>query len=319
MPVVDTSAVPRPVLPAATGQLPGELSRTPAPSALLLPAPTPAPPATPTAPDDPVRTSPTTPVAAPAPAPAPCATPAAAPTAPERTRRQFLTVASAILLLAAFSALLGTGLDMWSAHRVRSWIPAGAGYSNSFGPGWDGSLNRLSYFTAQSNLLVAVSSLLLVVRPRPRGRVLPFLQVVALLDISITCIVYVTVLAGPNIGGDFPTEVIIATTLQHLVTPLLAWAAWLLAGPATASLRGIALASLVPLAYCLLTLVRGALVDWYPYPFLDVPALGYARVLAAVGCVALLVPVVGLLMLACQRFLRPRPRDTMTETSPDVR
>jgi len=228
-------------------------------------------------------------------------------------------VASAILLLAAFSALLGTGLDMWSAHRVRSWIPAGAGYSNSFGPGWDGSLNRLSYFTAQSNLLVAVSSLLLVVRPRPRGRVLPFLQVVALLDISITCIVYVTVLAGPNIGGDFPTEVIIATTLQHLVTPLLAWAAWLLAGPATASLRGIALASLVPLAYCLLTLVRGALVDWYPYPFLDVPALGYARVLAAVGCVALLVPVVGLLMLACQRFLRPRPRDTMTETSPDVR
>lgn len=228
-------------------------------------------------------------------------------------------MASAILLLAAFSALVGTGLDMWTAHKVRSWIPAGAGYSNSFGPGWDGSLNRLSYFTAQSNLLVAVSSLLLVVRPRPRGRALPFLQMVALLDISITCIVYVGVLAGPNIGGDFPAEVVIATTLQHLVTPMLAWAAWLLAGPATASLRGIALAALVPLAYCLLTLVRGALVDWYPYPFLDVPALGYARVLAAVGCVALLVPVVGLVMLACQRLLRPHPQDTMTVTPPDVR
>lgn len=282
MSVIDTSVVRHPGTPVTPGAgSPEAHSPTPVPVALLLPAP------------------------------APGETPAAA---PARPRRQLLTVASAILLLAAFSALVGTGLDLWSAHKVRSWIPAGAGYANSFGPGWDGSLNRLSYFTAQSNLLVAASSLLLVVRPRPRGRVLPFLQTVALLDISITCIVYVTVLAGPNIGGAFPTEVIVATILQHLVTPLLAWAAWLLAGPATATLRGLALASLVPLSYCLLTLVRGAVVDWYPYPFLDVPALGYGRVLAAVGCVALLIPVVGLLMLACQRLLRPRPRGTTTGT-----
>lgn len=266
----------------------------PLPVALLSPAPA----------RTPLGPTPTAPAAPAAPAPA---LPAPRVEETPSQQRPTMTVSTAILLLTVLSALVGTGMDMWTGHHVRSWIPAGAGYSTSFGPGWGGSLNRLSYFTAQSNLLVAASSLLLVVRPRPRGRFLPFLQLVALLCISITCIVYVGVLAGPNIGGSFPAVVIVSTVLEHVVTPLLAWAAWLLAGPATVTLRGLALASLVPVAYCGLTLVRGALVDWYPYPFLDVPARGYGFVLGAVGCVAALVPVVGLTMYACQRFLRSRP------------
>lgn len=231
-----------------------------------------------------------------------------APLPSQATQRPLLTVTTVLLLLAAFSALVGTGMDMWTAHHVRSWIPAGAGYSTSFGPGWGGSLNRLSYFTAQSNLLVALSSVALVVRPNPRGRLLPFLQLVAMLDITLTCLVYVGVLAGPNLGGSFPAEVIVATILQHLVTPLLAWAAWLLADPAAVTVRSAALAALAPLLYCVLTLVRGALVDWYPYPFLDVPALGYPRVFGAVLCLSVLVALIALLMGLCQRFLRGAPR-----------
>jgi hypothetical protein len=38
------------------------------------------------------------------------------------------------------------------------------------------------------------------------------------------------------------------------------------------------------LAYCLL---RGPLVHWYPYPFLNVPKLGYAQVLSNSGLVLL--------------------------------
>lgn len=32
-------------------------------------------------------------------------------------------------------------------------------------------------------------------------------------------------------------------------------------------------------AYASLTMVRGALIDWYPYPFLEAGTLGYGRVL----------------------------------------
>jgi hypothetical protein len=35
-----------------------------------------------------------------------------------------------------------------------------------------------------------------------------------------------------------------------------------------------------PLAWFVYTLARGAIVDWYPYPFVDVSELGYQAVLA---------------------------------------
>jgi hypothetical protein len=40
------------------------------------------------------------------------------------------------------------------------------------------------------------------------------------------------------------------------------------------------------------TLVRGAAIDWYPYPFVDVVAHGYARV--AINCLVVAVLFVGL-------------------------
>lgn len=42
-----------------------------------------------------------------------------------------------------------------------------------------------------------------------------------------------------------------------------------------------------PAAWLAYTLVRGEIVDWYPYPFVDVSELGYGGVL--LRCAALLV------------------------------
>jgi len=44
---------------------------------------------------------------------------------------------------------------------------------------------------------------------------------------------------------------------------------------------------LYPLAYLVYTLIRGAQVDWYPYPFLDVSRHGYGGVL--LNCAVMLV------------------------------
>jgi len=61
-----------------------------------------------------------------------------------------------------------------------------------------------------------------------------------------------------------------------------------------------------PVAWFVYTLARGARVDWYPYPFVDVSELGYGGVLArAVGlAVAFAAAGAALLWVANRRALR---------------
>ena len=64
---------------------------------------------------------------------------------------------------------------------------------------------------------------------------------------------------------------------------------------------------LFPVLWLAYTLVRGAIWKWYPYPFLDVPAHGYAGV--AVNCVlvTLVLGVVAALFAAGDRLLPAVP------------
>src|SRR5437899_714401 len=57
-------------------------------------------------------------------------------------------------------------------------------------------LRYFSYFTIQSNLLVAVTSWLLVADPVRSGQVFPVFRLMGLVGISVTGIIYATVLAG---------------------------------------------------------------------------------------------------------------------------
>ncbi len=64
---------------------------------------------------------------------------------------------------------------------------------------------------------------------------------------------------------------------------------WLMYGPrGQASWRVIRLVLLYPLAYIVFTLVRGRIVHFYPYHFIDVPSLGYGKVAANGFWIALL-------------------------------
>jgi hypothetical protein len=40
---------------------------------------------------------------------------------------------------------------------------------------------------------------------------------------------------------------------------------------------------LYPLAYSIYTMIRGRMMGWYPYPFLDAGVLGYPTVLMNIG------------------------------------
>jgi hypothetical protein len=75
-------------------------------------------------------------------------------------------------------------------------------------------------------------------------------------------------------------------TASHKASPVLAIAGWLLFGPRPRiDARTIALAFVWPVAWIVYTLARGALVGWYPYPFLNATALGYPKVFANIALV----------------------------------
>jgi len=167
-------------------------------------------------------------------------------------------------------------------------------------------LGRLvSYFTIQSNLLVAVTAVQLARDPLRDGRWWRPVRAAALVGITVTGLVHF-VLLRPLL--DLHGASWAADKLLHMVVPLLAVVGWLLVGPRPRAPWRDALTVLVwPVAWLAWTLVVGALTGWYPYPFLDVGARGAASV--AVVCVALTVLFLALAagLSALDRRMPPVP------------
>jgi hypothetical protein len=135
----------------------------------------------------------------------------------------------------------------------------------------------LSYFTIQSNLLVAISSAMLAVRPGHDGTLFRVLRLDALFGITVTLVTY-TVLLAPQ---HDPHGINAATNAGlHYVVPIMAVLGWLAFGPRPRiDERTLLLALIWPALYIAYTVAHGAASGWYPYPFVDVAHLGYATVL----------------------------------------
>ena len=149
--------------------------------------------------------------------------------------------------------------------------------------------NFLSFFTIQSNLLAGVTLLLVVTRREAAW--LSWLRGLATLCMVVTGIVFSVLLSG------LPADVLTAAPWDNVVLHYLvpAWFAidWLLAPPSPpVPFRTALLWMLYPLVYVAYSLVRGPLVDWYPYPFLDPANGGYGAV--AVTSVGIAVVVAAL-------------------------
>lgn len=163
----------------------------------------------------------------------------------------------------------------------------------------------VSYFTIQSNVLVGVVSVLLVVDPRRDGRVFRVARLDALLCIAVTGIVYNTVLRGL---ADLSAAGQVSNLLLHLAAPLLAVVAWALVGPRPRVAAATVWWSVAyPLAWIAYTFARGAAVGWYPYPFLDVGEVGYPRALLATAVVAVVFLALAWLVRLVDARLRPAP------------
>ena len=190
------------------------------------------------------------------------------------------------------AALAWIGLALTVLLSALGWyreVPVEAGLYGDTPGGMAGVFSRLtdtlSYFTIWSNVVVAVSATLLLQRPLRDTMARRVLRLDALLMITVTAIVYQALIA-PNL--DVAGWSLLTDPILHIITPLVTVVVWAVYGPrGWISARLVPLALVVPLAWIVWMLARGAVVDAYPYGFANVTELGYGSV--SLTLVAILV------------------------------
>lgn len=167
---------------------------------------------------------------------------------------------------------------------------------------WLATLRYVSYFTILANLLVVAATVAFassgagrmpawLARPRTLGA--------AALYIGVTGITYTAILRHlwqPQ-GAQWWAD-----SGLHYATPVLYVAWWLACAPHGALCWGDVAAWLMfPAVYLCGSLLRGAWLGEYPYPFIDVAALGMTMVLRNAGGVLLLFLAIGAAIVAIDR------------------
>lgn len=138
-------------------------------------------------------------------------------------------------------------------------------------------------------------------RPTPSDDIL---RGASVLYMAITGVVYSTLLAGMEVDLTLPW-----VNLQlHYIMPIVVVFDWLYQ-PQLSKLkvRQILPWLLFPAVYLAYTLIRGPIVNWYPYPFLNpAQAAGYGGV--ALYCLGILIGlfVVGYLLMKLGNVLKRR-------------
>lgn len=165
------------------------------------------------------------------------------------------------------------------------------------------------YFTVLSNLLVALAATLPLLSGSSRaGRWFAMPGVRGCATTAIVCVGIGYHLLLRKIWDPQGLQ-LIADVMLHYVVPITALAHW--AGfPPRARLAWLAPVAwcTYPIGYGICASLRGEVLGTYPYPFLDVTALGYGKVLGnTVGLLACFL-VAGVALVALSRLDERRPR-----------
>jgi len=172
-------------------------------------------------------------------------------------------------------------------------------------------VNTLSFFTIQSNILVAITTAMLAVRLVRTSTAFRVARLAAVIAIAITGVVFHLALSDLH---ELTDKAAAADWILHTASPILCVVGWLVFGPrGQVTRRVVGLCATFPLLWLGYTLIRGEIVDdrfgrpYYPYPFLDVGDLGYGTVAVNIVIVAALFTVLALLALVVDRRLPRAP------------
>jgi hypothetical protein len=141
-------------------------------------------------------------------------------------------------------------------------------------------VSYFSYFTILSNIS-AIAVFLLGAWPWTSAREIGFIRGAVTVYMIITGAVYALLLSGlPDASGAPPW----INHVEHQVLPAVVLLDWLLVPPARRiGLRRAMAWLIIPVVYLVYSEIRGAVVHWYPYPFLDPRPHGALHVV--VSCV----------------------------------
>ncbi|MFN8108489.1 MAG: Pr6Pr family membrane protein [Thermoleophilia bacterium] len=167
-----------------------------------------------------------------------------------------------------------------------------------------GSGNFFSFFTIQSNVLAVLALAAAALVPGPdRGWLFDVLRTAATLYIAITGVVFALLLAG--LQEQLQTTIPWVDDIVHRVVPAAVVLDWLIDPPRHRIGWRTGLWWLAyPMAWFAYTLIRGSVVGWYPYPFVDVSHLGYGGVAWRAAALMVAFAVAALALVALSRVLR---------------
>jgi len=178
------------------------------------------------------------------------------------------------------------------------------GYDVIAGPGVSDS-DYFSYFTVLSNLFAVAMLLHGALRPaHTRSRTVELFRGAAVVYILTTGIVYLLLLSGH--APAYPW----VNAILHYLMPVTVTLDWL-ADPPRVRLdpaRTLVMWMAFPLLYVLYTLARGAIVDWYPYLFVN-PHRDGGYLLVAGDCLAVGIGIAAL--IAATTCAGNRRRETL--------
>jgi hypothetical protein len=215
----------------------------------------------------------------------------------------------------AVLAVAALALQLWIALRLPG-TPPSTEVGRLAGATLTGRLLRMaSFFTIQSNVLSAITAAQLARDPDRDGPIWRVVRLDALIGITVTGVVYSTVLA--RIHEPKGWQQLSSNAAVHYVVPIMMVLGWLLFGPRPRiTARVVCWSLLFPLLWFGYTLVRGAITPWYPYPFVDVHTHGYPRVLLNALLVTLVLGAVSGLSWWGDRTLRRAPSTMVTAELP---
>lgn len=165
-------------------------------------------------------------------------------------------------------------------------------------------VNYFSYFTNLSNLFAAVVMLIGAAYLGQHREPTPTHDLVrgsSVAGMAVVGIVFSILLRGHDLGSLMPW----VNAVTHYVMPMVVVLDWLYAPPKSVlALRQIQYWLIFPLIYLAYILVRGALVGWYPYPFLNPANVGgYGGViLYSLAIIALFLVISWILITLAKRI-----------------
>jgi hypothetical protein len=181
------------------------------------------------------------------------------------------------------------------------------GYDVAAGPGVSDG-DYFSYFTVLSNLFAVAMLLHGALRPaHTRSRTVELFRGAAVVYILTTGIVYLLLLSGH--APTYPW----VNAILHYLMPVAVTLDWLSDPPGVRLDLAPTLVMWMafPLLYVLYTLARGAIVDWYPYLFVN-PHRSGGYLLVAGDCLAVGIGIAAL--IAATTWAGNRRHDTLASS-----